>query len=133
MTSAFRECLRAPTALIVALIACSAAKAADGNPCQGVEGTLQLVKCFDDAGKGADRDLNQLYARIVAVLGKDEQAALRNAERLWVQFRDATCGAERDMYIGGTAMPVYYTACIYRETRHRVDDLTEIYYVRLPR
>ena len=98
-----------------------------GAPCRNVAVTLAMENCFDKAYKAADSGLNQRYSQISKVLQPDELEQLKVAQRLWVQFRDATCTAESDLYKGGTASAPAYSACLEELTRQRTADLKTIY------
>ena len=96
-------------------------------PCRNVTITVDVANCFSKAAKDADRKLNEIYGKVLSVLQTDDQQKLRASQRLWVQFRDATCTAERDLYEGGTGANPAYLACIEEETRLRTNDLRTIY------
>lgn len=96
-------------------------------PCRNVAITVDVVNCFGESGKVADSKLNQTYVQILSVLQADDKQKLRVAQRLWLQFRDATCIAERKLYEGGTAASPAYLACIEEETRQRTNDLRTTY------
>jgi uncharacterized protein YecT (DUF1311 family) len=96
-------------------------------PCRNVTITVDVANCFSKAAKDADRKLNETYGQVLAVLQADDKEKLRASQRLWVQFRDATCGAERDLYEGGTGANPAYLACIEEETRLRTNDLRTTY------
>jgi uncharacterized protein YecT (DUF1311 family) len=98
-----------------------------GAPCRNVAVTLAIEDCFDKAYKAADSELNQRYGQIVKVLQPDELEQLKAAQRLWIQFRDATCTAESDLYKGGTASTPAYSACREELTRQRAAELKTIY------
>jgi uncharacterized protein YecT (DUF1311 family) len=98
-----------------------------GAPCRNVAVTLAMENCFDKAYKAADRGLNQTYSQISKVLQPDELEQLKMAQRLWIQFRDATCTAESDLYKGGTASAPAYAACLEEVTRQRTADLKTTY------
>jgi uncharacterized protein YecT (DUF1311 family) len=98
-----------------------------GAPCRNVAVTLAMENCFDKAYKAADRGLNQTYSQISKVLQPDELEQLKVAQRLWIQFRDATCTAESNLYKGGTASAPAYSACLEELTRQRTADLKTIY------
>jgi uncharacterized protein YecT (DUF1311 family) len=98
-----------------------------GAPCRNVAITLAMENCFDKAYKAADRRLNEMYSRISKVLQPDEMQQLKVAQRLWIQFRDATCMAESNLYKGGTASTPAYAACLEEVTRLRAADLETIY------
>jgi uncharacterized protein YecT (DUF1311 family) len=96
-------------------------------PCRAAGNTVDTDKCFDAALKDADHKMNQLYAQVLSVLQPDDQQKLRVAQRLWVQYRDATCNAERDLYGSGTGSYPAYLACLEEETRLRTGDLQTTY------
>jgi uncharacterized protein YecT (DUF1311 family) len=98
-----------------------------GAPCRNVAVTIAMENCFDKAYKAADSGLNQTYNQISKVLQPDDLERLKAAQRLWIQFRDATCTAESDLYSGGTASAPAYSACLEELTRHRTADLKTIY------
>ncbi|WP_406704242.1 lysozyme inhibitor LprI family protein [Tunturibacter empetritectus] len=96
-------------------------------PCRNVVVTVAMENCFDKAYKAADVGLNQRYSQISKVLQADDLQRLKVAQRLWIQFRDATCTAESNLYNGGTASGPAYSACLEELTRQRTTDLETIY------
>jgi uncharacterized protein YecT (DUF1311 family) len=92
--------------------------AAGGN-CEEAMSTAEMSVCFEDAYLSADRELNALYLRIQEELSPDELAALKEAQRLWVRYRDATCNAERALYGGGTGGAPTYFSCLAALRRRR--------------
>jgi uncharacterized protein YecT (DUF1311 family) len=86
-----------------------------------------MENCFDKAYRAADSELNQMYSQISEVLQPDDLQRLKVVQRLWIQFRDATCTAESNLYNGGTASAPAYSACLEEETRQRTADLKTIY------
>jgi uncharacterized protein YecT (DUF1311 family) len=96
-------------------------------PCRNVVVTVAMENCFDKAYKAADGELNERYSQISKVLQPDELRQLKVAQRLWIQFRDATCTAESNLYNGGTASAPAYSACLEELTRLRTADLKTIY------
>ena len=99
--------------------------------CAKAASTLETAECFDKAYKAADDSLNRLYGRIQKVLNPDELPSLAQAERLWVQYRDATCRAEYELFGGGTGGPPTRLACLAAETRAREASLLRSYGWRL--
>jgi uncharacterized protein YecT (DUF1311 family) len=129
MTSSFRSGL---LLLATCICSCSIAEAqhmnAEGAPCQKTSGvTIALDNCFARAHRASDDQLNQVYKQIRQVLTPDQQQQLVEAQRLWVQLRDATCRAESDLYKGGDAASPAYSACLEEETRQRTADLKTTY------
>jgi uncharacterized protein YecT (DUF1311 family) len=98
-----------------------------GAPCRNILLTIAMENCFDKAHKAADGGLNQVYSQISKVLQPDDFERLKVAQRLWIQFRDATCTAESNLYKGGTASAPAYSACLEELTRERTADLKTIY------
>jgi uncharacterized protein YecT (DUF1311 family) len=100
-------------------------------PCQSVGPSSEETRCFIEEAQKADRELNLLYNRVRQVLSSTEQGQLQAAQRLWIQFRDANCAAERDLYRGGSAGPMVYEACLGADTRQRTAELNVMYGWRL--
>jgi uncharacterized protein YecT (DUF1311 family) len=101
------------------------------SPCAGVGVTVDLVNCFAKARDAADAQLNAVYKSVQGKLDAAEVQQLAAAQRLWIQYRDANCDAERDLYGGGTATGPAYLACLEAMTRARTKQLRVTYAVRL--
>ncbi|MBT9331135.1 lysozyme inhibitor LprI family protein [Paracidobacterium acidisoli] len=100
---------------------------AAGNPCQSIGPDSSETQCFITASQAADRELNSFYGKLRAHLRSDDLSNLQAAQRLWMQFRDANCKAEYDLYEGGSAGPMVRAACIEAVTRQRTAELKTIY------
>jgi uncharacterized protein YecT (DUF1311 family) len=102
---------------------------APGAPCQKAGPEVMIERCFSHARDDADRDLNVVYAKVLAVIEPEDRLNLVKAERAWLQYRDATCAAESGLYDGaadGTRYTVRF-ACLEAETRWRLNDLHASY------
>jgi uncharacterized protein YecT (DUF1311 family) len=104
---------------------------AKDGPCQVPSSTAEETACFADALKRSDSQLNQMYRRVQSVVSGDDLVNLRTAQRLWMQFRDANCEAEHELYSGGSAAPMVKLACLEALTKHRKEELTVMYGWRL--
>ena len=100
---------------------------ASDDPCRGVVATSDLTQCFELALKKSDKKLGSAYVQIQRVLTPKERKDLVQAQRVWVQYRDATCTAVYDLYGGGTAGPPTRLACLEAETRARETSLQRSY------
>jgi uncharacterized protein YecT (DUF1311 family) len=101
------------------------------SPCAGIAVTADLASCLVNAREAADAQLNAAYRRLREKLNAADRQRLVAAQRLWIQYRDANCAAERDLYEGGTAAPPAYLACLEAMTRARKKELAVIYVVKL--
>jgi uncharacterized protein YecT (DUF1311 family) len=101
------------------------------SPCAQVAVTTDLVDCLSKARVSSDTELNSLYQRVRARLDSREQKQLTETQRLWIQYRDANCAAERSLYEGGTAQYPAYAGCLEAMTRARTKELYVTYTVRL--
>lgn len=104
---------------------------AKDSPCDASAATSDLYSCFADALHKQDTALNAYYSRVQSTMEGDDLARLKASQRLWIQFRDANCEGEYELYSGGTAAPVVKEACLEAMTRHRVKELQEMYEWRL--
>ncbi len=54
-------------------------------------------------------------------------AKLKVAQRLRVQFRDANCAVEQEIYEGGSTYGMVGSACLAAMTRQRTEELKVMY------
>jgi uncharacterized protein YecT (DUF1311 family) len=101
------------------------------SPCADVVVTADALRCLAKARDAADAELNAVYKGVRGKLDAAEVQQLVTAQRLWIQYRDANCSAERDLYGGGTATGPVYLACLEAMTRARTKELAVTYAVRL--
>lgn len=65
---------------------------ADYAPCGDRPNTVAIVECVTAKDRAADQRLNAVYGILLRERADPGQReALRAAQRLWVQFRDANC------------------------------------------
>ena len=101
------------------------------SPCAGIVTTSDLVACLYKAGAASEAEMNSLYKKIESRLEPVEIKQLKNAQDLWLKYREAHCSAERSLYGNGTGGPPTYLACIEAVTRERTKDLRATYGFRL--
>jgi uncharacterized protein YecT (DUF1311 family) len=101
------------------------------SPCFNVGVTYDAVECLLKARDASDAALNSTYQDIRKRLEGDDAKRLTETERLWIQYRDANCEAERALYEPGTAAQPAYLACVEAMTRARTKELRVTYTVRL--
>jgi uncharacterized protein YecT (DUF1311 family) len=100
------------------------------SPCAGVGVTLDLANCLARARDLAKARLDSIYEAVSKRLDAGDLRKLEETQRLWIQYRDANCRAERDLYEGTAASPAYL-ACTEAMTRARTKELGITYAVRL--
>jgi uncharacterized protein YecT (DUF1311 family) len=101
--------------------------------CETAEAQTDLDTCASMDFTEADSDLNDAYQAALtrmqaldAALPKDQQgavAALKDAQRTWITFRDQACAAEGWTVHGGSMEPMVVLECKARVTAARSDDL----------
>jgi uncharacterized protein YecT (DUF1311 family) len=101
------------------------------SPCADVVVTADLSRCLSDARDSADAKLNAVYNKIRDKLKTADAQRLVAAERLWIQYRDANCSAERELYAGGTASAPAQLVCLEVMTRARTKELEIMYVVKM--
>ena len=101
------------------------------SPCASVVVTADLANCLAKARDAADAELNAVYTAIRGKLDGADARRLVAAQRLWIQYRDANCTAERELYTGGSAAGPAYLACLEAMTRARANDLRIAYVVKM--
>ncbi|MEZ5797491.1 MAG: lysozyme inhibitor LprI family protein [Paracoccaceae bacterium] len=123
-----------PAALCLILVAGPAA--AQEVDCANAMAQAELNQCAYQDWQQQDAALNAAYGRAVALLkewdaGLPEaerggRAALQEAQRAWIIFRDKACEAEGYAMHGGSAEPLLVYGCMARLTEDRTRQLTEM-------
>ena len=116
----------------VAALAAAPALAQDVD-CANAEGQVEMTYCAEQDWLTTDADLNPAYAvarKLMQGIDADLEAShrgaadyLRDGQRAWVTFRDATCAAEGYTMHGGSAEPMVIYGCRARLTKQRTADL----------
>jgi len=83
------------------------------------ETTLGMVECSARETALWDERLNARYAALEEMLDPEAFAALREAQRAWLTFRDAECTFARALWSGGTVAPVVAAGCLLDQTARR--------------
>lgn len=86
---------------------------ADINICAGIE------------YQNADKQLNQVYQKLMPKLSASRKQKLTLAQRAWINFRDTNCEFEMSQFEGGTMAPAAKAGCMAQLTQTRTKQLEE--------
>lgn len=117
--------------ILAAIPACAQHMNEKDSPCANVVITAELGDCLFNAKDKADAELNVVYKQVRSQLHSEDAERLTKTQRLWIQYRDANCSAERDLYDGGTAKYPAYYACLESMSRARMRELQVTYAIAL--
>ena len=87
--------------------------------------TLAMRHCMSEESQRQDHRLNAAYGKAMAGISKTKQAQLRDVQRQWIKYRDASCALYTGL-TGGTIDGINASACLMRATRERADALEAI-------
>jgi uncharacterized protein YecT (DUF1311 family) len=79
--------------------------------------------CAGQDFRKADDALNALYRQMMPRYNAADQVMLRDAERKWLDYRDAECAFETNLSAGGTIHPMAETMCRTERTKARIKEL----------
>jgi len=99
------------------------------DECAGT--TYDESVCLSKIYKQADANLNTVYQKAItsaAHFGEKDIANLKDAERKWIAYRDATCKAEYNLWGGGSGGPNALARCLIQLTRERTVRLNAGFY-----
>jgi uncharacterized protein YecT (DUF1311 family) len=103
------------------------ASAQTPDPCQRIEAQAELSKCWGDAANRAEARSREAYQKVVAWLGKRDQAdvvkMVEEAQSRWEDYRDAQCEAAAGVYDGGSIAPMAEAQCKARLAEQRAREL----------
>lgn len=82
---------------------------------------IEIIECVGKATQKWDKRLNSSYRELMKGSEPAQQTALRSAQRLWIQYRDANCGyyASQD----GSISRIAAAECVRSITRERTCEL----------
>ena len=116
-------------AIAVTTLSAGAQAADDGHSttysaCMDESGgvTMNMLDCMGSETEQQDARLNQNYKAAMQALTPSQQTQLRDAQRLWIKFRDADCALLGSL-TGGTIDSVNSASCFLDMTKQRADDL----------
>ena len=87
--------------------------------------TVNMLNCMGSEIEQQDARLNQSYKAAMQALEQGQQTQLRDAQRLWVKFRDADCALLGSL-TGGTVDSVNHASCFLDMTKKRAEDLASL-------
>lgn len=91
------------------------------SPCDRQADAMQAMACRDRAVAKDDAELNRVYRALMTRLSDpDDKAALRQAQRAWIAYRDAACELEGGE---GSGRTYYASFCLSNETWARTEQL----------
>lgn len=100
------------------------------------DSNMDLKACLSRAANKADRLLNRGYEALQDAIRKSatemnqspdpQLKALTDAQRKWIDFRDANCAFEDALAFGGTALGGNYSGCLCALSYERINDFDRI-------
>ena len=64
--------------------------AIEAKDCSDATTTLGIVECHDTRYRQADKKINAIYRAAMKELSNKEKSALKESQRAWLKYRDAT-------------------------------------------
>lgn len=90
---------------------------------EGGETTIGMARCAARETAWWDGQLNVHYASLEETLAPELFTALRDAQRSWIAYRDASCGFEYELWSEGTIRATILAGCMLDETAKRAQTL----------
>jgi len=110
----------------------------DRVDCNNPITNIEIGACLDRDLKAADTELNRVYQiardtiersdHLPPDLKAEWKVALRDAQRLWISYRDADCRALiKYEWWGGSGTSIAVLSCLLEKTQNRVSELRARY------
>lgn len=105
----------------------SASFAYAGDQCDSGATQAELNECSAQAYQMSDDELNEAYQALVGQLSNNTRSLekLRDAQRAWIDFRDAECAYVSSVVEGGSAQSMVRNGCLEALTASRAEALRE--------
>ena len=117
--------------LTATLLCCMAAgaQAAGKDPCANAQDNREIIACHVGRFKAADRKLNAIYSGAMKDLPEVEKAKLKESQRAWLKFRDASFELVSEV----NSDPGTYSEIVYNDFKanfveRRVKELRDVFH-----
>jgi len=108
-----------------AMLASSTVASAADASCKNPRTQPELSACAGKDAQAADAELNRVYGQLIAKYDEPNRNALVLAERAWILYRDAECGYETALSVGGTIHPMMVALCMTAKAKARTKELND--------
>lgn len=88
--------------------------------------TVGMMTCTLREAAWWDEQLNRTYTALKEALQSDAFDTLRDAQKAWIAYRDASCAFEYKYWEGGTIRVLFHSSCVLQRTAERAIELGEI-------
>lgn len=136
MTIQASSCRAAACALVLSFGWFGSALAQQNIDCGYPVNQMEMTYCAEQGWRQADADLNAVYKEAMAAMKETDShlpddmkgaaAALRDAQRAWIPYRDKACEAYGFQARGGSMEPMLIYGCLATMTRQRVEELRDL-------
>ncbi|MYM42201.1 lysozyme inhibitor LprI family protein [Duganella qianjiadongensis] len=110
---------------IVFALLCVFFRSAVAN-CEAPKTQVEMTECARQDYAEQDRKLNIAYAEYRVRLRESQKKQLKDAQRAWIKFRDASCEFESSGVEGGSVYPMVRYLCLSEKTAIRLQEIKEL-------
>ena len=96
---------------------------ADVGLCKGLSKQTELNNCANNLLVKTNEKLNKVYLNYLSELKADDQLKLKEAQKLWVQFREKDCSFETSSVKKGSMYPYVLSSCLVNRSEKRILEL----------
>lgn len=102
--------------------------------CDNATSTVDMNTCAKQVQEKTEKELNVVYKKVMESLSRPDteydkpseaKAALRNAQRAWIKFREADCKAVYIQNQGGTIRTLAHLNCMQSRAEQRIKELND--------
>lgn len=117
--------------LLLLIAAICGLASAQTPKCQNDGTSRDAGVCAEERARAADLRLNQTYRRVLLTVSKQDdggastKAALIQAQRFWIQYRDADCEGIYQHWNRAGMRDYFHFECMATRTEQRIRELEE--------
>jgi len=93
--------------------------------CAKANNTVEMKYCSQLSYQAADRQLNQVYKKVLFTTKGEPRQLLVTGQQAWIKFRDNNCDFEVYQSRGGTGHEIFRNGCLEKLTKQRTQDLQD--------
>jgi uncharacterized protein YecT (DUF1311 family) len=113
--------------IIFVVFFCDRLNAQSKTDCSNASTTIEINDCAQKEFLAADKELNNIYKKVMEKLSVVQRPVLIRAQKKWISFRDDYSKIYESIYAGGTIAASAEIDCKTASTRARIAELKSLF------
>lgn len=109
--------------LVLVLSFLSFSSQAQIRDCNNLNTQIEINKCLASNLELKNKEIGNIYNKYLLKLNTEQKTALKESQRLWVQFKEKDCAFEVSPLKNGSMYSSTLSKCLINRTEKRISEL----------